>query len=83
MDSLLLTDGPALFGKGDTPWKQILGTAEEIGGVRFYLLNHGTSEYTPLETVKRDLEQYRGYRLNLSLNSTTCFQPLTARYTFT
>jgi sugar phosphate isomerase/epimerase len=65
-ESLLLTDGPAdtnrhapLFGKGDTPWKDVFQTAESVGGVKYYLLTHGATEMTPLETVKRDLEQYR------------------------
>src|SRR3954467_2782735 len=65
-ECLLLTDGPAdekrhapLFGKGDTPWKDIFATAESVGGVKYYLLTHGATEMTPLETVKRDLEQYK------------------------
>jgi sugar phosphate isomerase/epimerase len=65
-ESLLLTDGPAdanrhapLFGKGDTPWKDVFATAESVGGVKYYLLTHGATEMTPLETIKRDLEQYR------------------------
>jgi sugar phosphate isomerase/epimerase len=65
-DSLLLTDGPAdanrhapVLGKGDTPWKEIFAAAESVGGVKYYLLTHGATESTPLETVKRDLEQYR------------------------
>jgi len=65
-DSLLLTDGPAdagrhapALGKGDTPWKEVFTTAESVGGVKYYLLTHGATELTPLETVKRDLEQYK------------------------
>jgi len=65
-ECLLLTDGPAdadrhapLFGKGDTPWKEVFATAESVGGIKYYLLTHGATELTPLETVKRDLEQYR------------------------
>jgi sugar phosphate isomerase/epimerase len=65
-ECLLLTDGPAdanrhapLFGKGDTPWKDVFATAESVGGIKYYLLTHGATEMTPLETVKRDLEQYR------------------------
>lgn len=65
-ECLLLTDGPAganrhapLFGKGDTPWKDVFATAEGVGGVKYYLLTHGATEMTPLDTVKRDLEQYR------------------------
>jgi sugar phosphate isomerase/epimerase len=65
-DSLLLTDGPAdagghapPLGKGDTPWKDVFAAAEGVGGVKYYLLTHGATELTPLETVKRDLEQYK------------------------
>ena len=63
---LLLTDGPAdanrhapALGKGDTPWKDVFAAAESVGGVKYYLLTHGATELTPLETVKRDLEQYK------------------------
>jgi sugar phosphate isomerase/epimerase len=65
-ECLLLTDGPPdvnrhapLFGKGDTPWKDVFATAESIGGIKYYLLTHGATEMTPLETVKRDLDQYK------------------------
>jgi sugar phosphate isomerase/epimerase len=65
-DSLLLTDGPAdsnrhapALGKGDTPWKDVFAAAEGVGGVKYYLLTHGATELTPLDTVKRDLEQYK------------------------
>jgi sugar phosphate isomerase/epimerase len=65
-ECLLLTDGPAdanrhapAFGKGDTPWKDVFATAESVGGVKYYLLTHGATELTPLDTVRRDLEQYR------------------------
>jgi sugar phosphate isomerase/epimerase len=57
-DSLLLTDGPAdanrhapLFGKGDTPWKEVFDVAENAGGVRFYLLTHGAAAWSPMEVV--------------------------------
>ena len=65
-ESLLLTDGPAddkrhapIFGKGDTPWKDVFATAEGVSGVQYYLLTHGLTEMTPLGTLQRDLEQYR------------------------
>jgi len=65
-ECLLLTDGPPdagrhapVFGKGDTPWKDVFATAESVGGIRYYLLTHGATDMTPLETVKKDLEQYR------------------------
>jgi hypothetical protein len=65
-ECLLLTDGPPdanrhapLFGKGDIPWKDVFATAESVGGVKYYLLTHGATDLTPLETVKQDLEQYK------------------------
>jgi hypothetical protein len=65
-ECLLLTEGPLdsnrhapALGKGDTRWKEVFTTAESVGGVKYYLLTHGATELTPLETVKRDLEQYR------------------------
>ena len=65
-ECLLLTEGPPdanrhapALGKGDTPWKDIFTTAESVGGLKYYLLTHGATELTPLETVKRDLEQYK------------------------
>lgn len=65
-ECLLLTDGPAdakrhapFFGSGDTPWKDVFAAAEGGGGVKYYLLTHGATELAPLETVKRDLEQYQ------------------------
>jgi len=65
-ECLLLTDGPAdsnrhapLLGKGDTRWKDVFAAAESVGGVKYYLITHGATELTPMETVKRDLEQYK------------------------
>jgi sugar phosphate isomerase/epimerase len=65
-ECLLLTEGPPdanrhapALGKGDTPWKDVFATAESVGGLKYYLLTHGATELTPIETVKRDLEQYR------------------------
>ena len=64
--SLLLTDGPPdanrhapIFGKGEIPWKAVFAAAESVGGVKYYLLTHGATEMTPLDTVKRDLDQYK------------------------
>jgi sugar phosphate isomerase/epimerase len=65
-ECLLLTDGPAdasrhapPLGKGEVPWKDVFAAAESVGGIKYYLLTHGATELTPLETVKRDLEQYK------------------------
>jgi sugar phosphate isomerase/epimerase len=64
--SLLLTDGPPdadrhapVFGKGDTPWNDVFRAAEDTGGVKYYLLTHGATALTPLETVKQDLAAYK------------------------
>ena len=64
--SLLLTDGPPdadrhapVFGKGDTPWNDVFRAAEGTGGVKYYLLTHGATALTPLETVKQDLAAYK------------------------
>ena len=65
-ECLLLTDGPAGcqpsragVRQGRSPWKDVFAAAESVGGVKYYLLTHGATEMTPLETVKRDLEQYK------------------------
>lgn len=65
-ESLLLTEGPPdaerhapALGKGDTPWKEVFAAAESVGGVKYYLLTHGVTELTPMETIKRDLAQYK------------------------
>lgn len=65
-ECLLLTEGPLdanhhapALGKGDTPWKDVFATAESVGGVKYYLLTHGATELTPMETIKRDIEQYK------------------------
>jgi sugar phosphate isomerase/epimerase len=65
-ESLLLTEGPPdanrhapILGKGETPWKDVFAAAEGGGGVKYYLLTHGATEMTPMETIRKDLEQYR------------------------
>jgi hypothetical protein len=37
----------------------VFAAAEGAGGVKYDLLTHGATELTPLETVKKDLEQYK------------------------
>jgi sugar phosphate isomerase/epimerase len=65
-DHLLLTDGPPdegghnpALGKGTISWNDIFNVAEAAHGVRFYLLTHGNADVTPMEAVKRDLDQYK------------------------
>ncbi len=52
----------ALFGEGDTPWKQLLDTAERKGGVEYVLIEQEGSRYPPLETSQKCLESYRKLR---------------------
>lgn len=49
-----------LFGEGDAKWKDILGAAEEVGGVEYYLIEQEGSSFGELETVRRCLQAYRG-----------------------
>jgi hypothetical protein len=41
------------------PGRDVFATAESVEGIKYYLLTHGATEMTPLETVKQDPEQYR------------------------
>ena len=54
----------ALFGEGESPWKEILATAESVGGVEFYLIEQevtapGASE---LETMQRCMANWKKLR---------------------
>jgi len=51
-----------VFGEGDAPWKAIFEAAESVGGVEFYLIEQEGSDYPPLETVRRCLENYKKLR---------------------
>jgi len=48
-----------LFGEGSADWKNILGAAESVGGVEYYLLEQEGSRFSELETAKRCLESFR------------------------
>jgi sugar phosphate isomerase/epimerase len=51
-----------LFGEGSSPWKQIFAAAEKTGAVEHYLIEQEGSEYPPLETVQRCLENFKKLR---------------------
>lgn len=51
-----------LFGEGSAPWKEIFAAAEKKGGVEHYLIEQEGSEHSPLDTVRKCLENYRRMR---------------------
>lgn len=51
-----------LFGEGDTPWKALLDSAEEVGGAEFYLIEQEGSRLPPMETVAQCLANFRKVR---------------------
>jgi sugar phosphate isomerase/epimerase len=51
-----------LFSEGDTPWKKLLDTAEQKGGVEYVLIEQEGSRYSSLETVEKCLANYRKLR---------------------
>jgi sugar phosphate isomerase/epimerase len=51
-----------LFGEGSAPWKAIFAAAEKTGGVEHYLIEQEGSEYPPLETVRRCLDNFKRMR---------------------
>lgn len=48
-----------LFSEGVTPWKELLGTAESIGGVEYFLIEQEGSRFSEFETVKRCLTTWK------------------------
>lgn len=48
-----------LLGDGAAPWKQIFEAAESTGGVEYYLVEQEGGALSPMETVKRCLENFR------------------------
>jgi sugar phosphate isomerase/epimerase len=55
-----------LLGEGIASWKEIIETAEMVGGVEYYLIEQEGSRYSPLETAKRCLENFRKLRDSLT-----------------
>jgi sugar phosphate isomerase/epimerase len=51
-----------LFGEGSAPWKQIFAAAEKTGGVEHYLIEQEGSEHSPLDTVRKCLENFKRMR---------------------
>ena len=51
-----------LLGEGIGPWKQIVAAAESVGGVEYYLIEQEGSRFSPLETAKRCLENFKKLR---------------------
>jgi sugar phosphate isomerase/epimerase len=48
-----------LFGEGVTPWKELLGAAESVGGVEYYLIEQEGSRFSEFDTAKRCLENWK------------------------
>jgi len=48
-----------LFGEGVTPWKELIATAESVGGIEFFLIEQEGSRFSEFETAKRCLENWR------------------------
>ena len=51
-----------LFTEGVTPWKEIIATAEAVGGVEFYLMEQEGSRYPEFETAQRCLDSWKKLR---------------------
>ena len=51
-----------LFGEGVTPWKEILATAESVGGVEYYLMEQEGSRFTEYETAEKCLATWKKMR---------------------
>lgn len=51
-----------IFGEGVSPWKEIMATAESIGGVEYYLLEQEGSRFPEFETAQRCLDAWKELR---------------------
>lgn len=51
-----------LFSEGDTPWKELLDTAERVGGAEYFLIEQEGSRFSSLETVEKCLANFRKLR---------------------
>ena len=49
----------ALFGDGETNWKQIFAAAEKTGGAEFYLIEQEGSEFSSIETAEKCLATFK------------------------
>jgi|ERR1051326_4788498 sugar phosphate isomerase/epimerase len=48
-----------LFGEGVTPWKELLGTAEAVGGLEYFLIEQEGSRFSEFETAQKCLENWK------------------------
>ena len=48
-----------LFGEGAAPWRKLFTTAENAGGIEYYLIEQEGSDYSEMETAERCLAAYR------------------------
>jgi sugar phosphate isomerase/epimerase len=48
-----------LFAEGVTPWKDLLSTAESVGGVEYFLIEQEGSQFSEFETAKRCLDTWK------------------------
>jgi sugar phosphate isomerase/epimerase len=48
-----------LFGEGVTPWKELMGAAESVGGLEFFLIEQEGSRFGEFETAKKCLENWK------------------------
>jgi len=53
------TDEKALIGEGDTKWKDFFSLCETIGGTEWYIVEQESYAYSPLECVKRCIDNLR------------------------
>ena len=48
-----------LFGEGVTPWKELLETAETVGGAEYFLIEQEGSRFSEFETAKKCLDNWK------------------------
>jgi sugar phosphate isomerase/epimerase len=48
-----------LFGEGVTPWKELLGAAESVGGLEYFLIEQEGSRFSEFETVKKCFDNWK------------------------
>jgi sugar phosphate isomerase/epimerase len=51
-----------LLGEGIGGWKELLEVAETVGGVEHYLIEQEGSRFSPMETAKRCLDNFKAIR---------------------
>jgi sugar phosphate isomerase/epimerase len=48
-----------LFGEGVTKWKELVATAESVGGIEYYLIEQEGSRLSEFDTAKKCLENWK------------------------